>query len=225
MIQGDFSKETVFSEDPVSMAVHWESLGAERLHVVDLDGAKTGEPKNSEIIGQIAATLKIPVQLGGGIRTMETAERMLNLGLDRVIVGTSAALDLKLASELFQAFGDRVAVGLDAKDGFVAINGWQNVLEETAIDLAKELESLGAKRIIHTDISTDGMLSGVNLKAMERMARAVSIPIIASGGVTSLVDISGLKNIEPLGIEGVIVGKVLYAQLLDLKEAIRVATA
>jgi len=225
LIQGDFSKETVFSEDPVSMAVHWESLGAERLHVVDLDGAKTGEPKNSEIIGQIAATLKIPVQLGGGIRTMETAERMLNLGLDRVIVGTSAALDLKLASELFQAFGDRVAVGLDAKDGFVAINGWQNVLEETAIDLAKELESLGAKRIIHTDISTDGMLSGVNLKAMERMARAVSIPIIASGGVTSLVDISGLKNIEPLGIEGVIVGKVLYAQLLDLKEAIRVATA
>jgi len=222
LIQGDFNQETVFSEDPVEMALKWASMGAERLHVVDLDGAKSGEPQNSEIIARIVREIGIPVQLGGGIRTMKTAERMISLGLDRVIVGTSAALDKELAGEMCKAFGEQLVIGLDANHGMVAINGWQKTLDIKAVELAQELEALGARRIIHTDISTDGMLTGVNLTAMENMARAVHIPVIASGGVTNLNDIANLRKLEPLGIEGVIVGKVLYTHLMDLREAIAV---
>lgn len=202
------------------MAVHWASLGAERLHVVDLDGAKTGEPLNAEIIARIVKSLDIPVQIGGGIRTLDTARRMLDLGVDRVIVGTSAALDRNLAAEMFLALGERVVLGLDAKDGLVAIHGWQETLDERAVDFAREMESLGARRIIHTDIGCDGMLEGVNLAAMEQMARAVSIPVIASGGVTNIDDIHNLKKLEPIGIEGVIAGKALYTDSLDLRDAI-----
>ena len=222
LIQGDFAQETVFGEDPIMMALKWELMGAERLHVVDLDGARDGEPLNVEIIADMVKAVKIPIQLGGGVRTMATAERMLALGLDRVIVGTSAALDKDLAASLFKAFGEHVVIGLDANHGNVAIHGWQKTLDIKAIDLAKELESLGACRIIHTDISTDGMMKGVNLPAMEAMARAVNIPVIASGGVTTLNDIANLQKLEPLGIEGAIVGKVLYTHLMDLREAIEV---
>ena len=220
LLQGEFDKETVYADDPVDMALHWASLGAERLHVVDLDGAKTGEGTNTPVIARIVGALDIPVQLGGGIRTLETAGRMLDLGLDRVIVGTSAALDRGLAEAIFGAFGDRVVLGLDARDGKVAIHGWREVLDIQAIDFAREMESLGARRIIHTDISRDGMLEGVNLDAMERMARAVDIPIIASGGVTGIGDIHNLKKLEPLGVEGVITGKALYTGSIDLREAI-----
>ncbi len=224
LLQGDFSQETVFADDPVDMAVHWASFGAERLHVVDLDGAKTGRPQNTAVVGRIVKALDIPVQLGGGIRDLETAGQMLDLGVDRVIIGTSAALDKNLAQAMFDAFGDHVILGLDARDGLVSINGWQNTIDKKAIDFAIEMEALGARRIIHTDISTDGMLSGVNLVAMERMARAVSIPVIASGGVTNIDDIYNLKKLEHLGIEGVIAGKALYTDSLDLREAIAVAS-
>ena len=223
LLQGKFDQETVFADDPVEMALHWESLGARRIHVVDLDGAKTGEPQNLDVIGRIASTLKIPVQMGGGIRTIETAWQVLGLGVDRVVIGTSAVLDRDFARAMFQEFGERVALGLDAHDGFVATHGWQETSKLRAVDFAQDMEKLGARRIIHTDISRDGMLEGVNLAAMEAMARAVSIPVIASGGVTSIEDIRRLKKLEALGIEGVIAGKALYTGSLDLPEAIRVA--
>ena len=223
LLQGKFDQETVFADDPVEMALHWESLGARRIHVVDLDGAKIGEPQNLDVIGRIASALKIPVQMGGGIRTIETAWQVLGLCVDRVVIGTSAVLDRDFARAMFQEFGERVALGLDAHDGFVATHGWQETSKLGPVDFAQEMERLGARRIIHTDISRDGMLEGVNLAAMEAMARAVSVPVIASGGVTSVEDIRRLREIEPLGIEGVIAGKALYTGSLDLPEAIRVA--
>lgn len=223
LIQGKFDQETVFADDPVKMALYWQSLGAERLHVVDLDGARTGQPHNTTVVAHIVDALSIPIQLGGGIRSVETAGLMLDLGVDRVIVGTSAVLDRDLARDLFEAFDEQVILGLDASGGFVATHGWQEVTDLPAVDFAREMESLGARRIIHTDISRDGMLIGVNLEAMESMARAVSIPIIASGGVTNIEDIRSLKKLEPLGIEGVITGKAIYAGTIDLREAIALA--
>lgn len=220
LLQGDFDKETVFAEDPVEMALHWESLGAERLHVVDLDGAMTGIPQNLDIIATIVKTLSIPVQMGGGIRTAKIAGRVLDLGVARVIVGTSAALDSKLTKHLFDAFGDKVILGLDARDGWVAIHGWRETIDRRAVDFAREMESIGARRIIHTDIGRDGLLAGVNIEAMGSMASAVDIPVIASGGVTSIEDIHNLKKLEPLGIEGVIAGKALYINSISLPEAI-----
>jgi len=223
LLQGDFSRETVFADDPVAMAEHWASLGAERLHVVDLDGAKTGRPQNAGVIGRIAEALHIPIQMGGGIRTPEIAREMLALGLDRVIIGTTAALDRDLAASMFLEFGERLILGLDARDGLVAIRGWQEGTGLRAVEFARDMESLGARRIICTDISRDGMLEGVNLPAMEEMARGVAIPVIASGGVSPLDDIRALKTLEPLGIEGVITGKALYTGALDLREAISTA--
>lgn len=223
LIQGKFDQETVFADDPVEMAVYWQSLGAERLHVVDLDGAKTGTPANADVVSRIVRALEIPVQLGGGIRSVETARTMLDLGVQRVVIGTSAVLDRDLSRAMFEAFGDGVILGLDASDGFVATHGWQQVSDLPSVDFAREMERLGARRIIHTDISRDGMMEGVNLRAMEDMARAVRIPVIASGGVTTLEDIRNLKELEPLGIEGVITGKALYTGSLDLEEAISAA--
>ena len=220
LLQGRFDQETVFADDPVETAVYWQSLGAKRLHVVDLDGAKTGSPGNADIVSRIAWTLDIPVQLGGGIRSVETAQAMLDLGVERVVIGTSAVLDRDFARTMFETLGDQVILGLDASDGFVATHGWQQVSDLRAVDFAREMEKLGARRIIHTDISRDGMLEGVNLPAMEEMARAVSIPVIASGGVTTIEDIRNLRKLEPLGIEGVITGKALYTGSLDLREAI-----
>ena len=220
LLQGKFDQETVFADDPVETAVYWQSLGAERLHVVDLDGAKTGSPGNAEVVSRIAWALDIPVQLGGGIRSVETARAMLDLGVERVVIGTSAVLDRDFARTMFETFDEQVILGLDASDGFVATHGWQQVSDLRAVDFAREMEKLGARRIIHTDISRDGMLEGVNLPAMEEMARAVSIPVIASGGVTTIEDIRNLRKLEPLGIEGVITGKALYTGSLDLREAI-----
>jgi len=220
LLQGRFDQETVFADDPVEMAVHWASLGAERLHVVDLDGARTGQPQNTDNVARVVAALRIPVQVGGGIRTAETARRMLDLGVDRVVIGTSAVLDRDLARTMFETFGQQVALGLDAREGLVATHGWQEVSDLKVVEFAREMERLGARRIIHTDIGRDGMLEGVNLVAMEELAKAVQIPVIASGGVTSIDDIRDLKKLEPLGIEGVIVGKALYTGSLDLEEAI-----
>ena len=220
LLQGRFDQETVFADDPVETAVYWQSLGAKRLHVVDLDGAKTGSPGNAEVVSRIAWTLDIPVQLGGGIRSVETAQAMLDLGVERVVIGTSAVLDRDFARSMFETLGDQVILGLDASDGLVATHGWQQVSDLRAVDFAREMEKLGARRIIHTDISRDGMLEGVNLRAMEEMARAVSIPVIASGGVTTIEDIRSLRKLEPVGIEGVITGKALYTGSLDLREAI-----
>jgi len=224
LLQGDFARETVFSDDPVEMAVHWASQGAPRLHVVDLDGARTGVTQNAAIISKITLAVDIPVQMGGGVRTPGIARQMLNLGVDRVVVGTAPVLDRKMAAEMFGEFGDRLALGLDARGGLVATHGWQENANLRAIEFAQEMESLGARRIIYTDISRDGMLEGVNVDAVEQIARAVHIPIIASGGVSSLEDIRRLKDLESCGVEGVIVGRALYTGAFDLREAIEVAS-
>lgn len=223
LLQGRFDQETVFADDPVEMAVHWALLGAQRLHVVDLDGAKTGEPQNTGVVARIIRALEIPVQVGGGIRTLEAAKNILDLGPDRVVIGTSAVLDRELARAMFQTFGEQVVLSLDARNEMVAIHGWQEVVGQKAIDFAREMEALGAKRVIHTDIGRDGMLAGVNIAAMEQMVRAVNIPVIASGGVTTIDDIRNLKRLEPYGLEGVIIGKALYAGSLGLGEALSAA--
>ena len=202
------------------MGLKWERMGAQYLHVVDLDGARTGQIQNTPIISEMAVKLGIPVQLGGGIRTVETIETLLCKGIHRVILGTSAVKNPELVKQALKTFEDSVVIGIDAKDGMVAIEGWAKTSEFTAIGFAKKMEELGAKTIIYTDISRDGMLAGPNLKAMEEMVKAVNIEVIASGGVRNIDDIRNLKNV---GVSGVIVGKALYTGDLDLKEAIEVA--
>ncbi|WP_024833081.1 1-(5-phosphoribosyl)-5-[(5-phosphoribosylamino)methylideneamino]imidazole-4-carboxamide isomerase [Ruminiclostridium josui] len=215
--QGSYSDVTVFGDNPVDMARKWESFGARYLHVVDLDGARSGKSENAEIIMQIAKTLKIPVQTGGGIRNIETIETYLSGGLGRVILGTSAVNNREMLIEALKEYKDKIAVGIDAKDGKVAIHGWEKTSDFTAVEFAREIESLGTKTIIYTDISRDGMLKGPNLQAMKEMAENVALNVIASGGVSNLTDIVDLKQ---TGVSGVIVGKALYTGNVNLKEAI-----
>lgn len=215
--QGSYSEVTVFGDSPLEMALKWESMGAQYLHVVDLDGARSGNKENHELIKQIAQTLKIPVQLGGGIRSLDTIEDLVLNGLSRVILGTSAVNNQEMLISALKEYGKKIAVGIDAKDGKVAIHGWEQTSDLTAIAFAKKVEELGAKTVIYTDISRDGMLKGPNLEAMSEMAKAVGIAVIASGGVSCLKDIVDLK---PTGVSGVIVGKALYTGNVDLKAAI-----
>ncbi len=215
--QGSYRDVTVFGDSPVEMALKWEGQGAQYLHVVDLDAARSGNTENHEIIKQIAKTLKIPVQLGGGIRSLETIEDLVSNGLSRVILGTSAVNNQEMLKTALKEYKEKIAVGIDAKDGMVAIHGWEQTSDLTAIAFARKVEGLGAKTVIYTDISRDGMLKGPNLAAMSEMAKAVGIAVIASGGVSCLKDIIDLKT---TGVSGVIVGKALYTGNLDLKAAI-----
>jgi len=220
LLQGRFSDVTVYSDNPLDMAKKWEEAGAEYLHVVDLDGARTGKSKNSDIITEIAAAVKMPVQLGGGIRSMETIEDYLSKGIQRVILGTSAVKDPEFVKIALEKYGERVVIGIDAKDGMVAIEGWEKTSDFTAVDFARKMVELGARTIIYTDIAQDGTLNGPNLKSMKEMIDSVEAEIIASGGVGSLQDI---KNLKEINAQGVIVGKALYTGAVDLKEAIKIA--
>jgi phosphoribosylformimino-5-aminoimidazole carboxamide ribotide isomerase len=220
LVQGEFDKVTVYSDDPVEMALKWEQLGAQYLHVVDLDGARTGVAQNIAVISEMAVKLGIPVQLGGGIRTIEMIETVICKGIERMILGTSAVKDPELVKRAVKTFENNVVIGIDAKDGMVAIEGWAKTSEFTAVGFAKKMQDLGAKTIIYTDISRDGMLQGPNLRAMEDMVNSVDIEVIASGGVKSIDDIRNLKNV---GVSGVIVGKALYTGDVDLKQAVEVA--
>lgn len=220
LVQGQFTDVTVYSDNPVDMAKKFENMGARYLHVVDLDGARMGEPRNTAVISEMAVKLGIPVQLGGGIRTIEMMEIILCKGIQRVILGTSAVNDPNLVKRAVQTFENNLAVGIDAKNGMVAIEGWAKTSEFTAIGFAKKMQELGAKTIIYTDISRDGMLAGPNIKAMEEMVKAVDIEVIASGGVKSIEDI---RNLKEIGVSGVIVGKALYTGDVDLAEAVRIA--
>ncbi|WP_010680940.1 1-(5-phosphoribosyl)-5-[(5-phosphoribosylamino)methylideneamino]imidazole-4-carboxamide isomerase [Acetivibrio cellulolyticus] len=220
LTQGEFNKETVYSDNPVEMALRWEKAGAQYLHVVDLDGARTGKAQNIAVISEMAVKMGIPVQVGGGIRTIEMIETILCKGIERVILGTSAVKDPELVKRALKTFENNVVIGIDAKDGMVAIEGWEKTSEFTAVSFAKKMEELGAKTIIYTDISRDGMLTGPNLKAMEEMVKAVNIDIIASGGVGKLEDI---KNLKEVGVSGAIVGRALYTGDVDLKQAIEIA--
>ena len=220
LVQGKFDQSTVFSDDPVDAARRWVDEGATRLHLVDLNGSRMGAPQETPTIRRILAAVPVPVQLGGGIRSLGIARQMIGLGVARVIIGTSAALDADAAADIFAELGDKAILGVDAKDGYVAVKGWQEVTSETAVEFARRMQQLGAKRVIYTDISRDGMLAGVNAEAMAAMVAALDIPVIASGGVSAVEDIRRLKD---TGGEGAIVGKALYTGDLTLADALAAA--
>jgi phosphoribosylformimino-5-aminoimidazole carboxamide ribotide isomerase len=221
--RGDFETEARVAEDPVKVARAFQDAGARRLHVVDLDGARVGSPQNVPTIREILKRVSIPVQVGGGLRTPELVERLVNLGADRVIVGTSAVLDPVNAAEILRRFGDRIVIGADAKNGFVAVQGWMQISDESVEAFGKRLVGMGASRFLFTDIGRDGMLAGVNLEATRGFAEAVGVPVIASGGVAGPDDIRQLALLQPAGVEGVIVGKALYAGALSLADALAIA--
>ena len=218
--QGDYDQVTRFSEDPVAQALSWQSQGATRLHLVDLDGAKRGEPINDAAVRPITSALDIPVQLGGGVRSLERAEELIACGLDRVILGTVAIEQPQLVQELAQRHPGRIVVGIDANDGRVATRGWIEQSDVLATDLAKQFSAAGIAAIITTDIATDGTLAGPNLEALRTMAQCSAVPVIASGGIGCMADLLSLLPLEPLGVTGVIVGRALYDGRVDLAEAI-----
>ena len=221
--QGRMDQESVYSDYPVEMARRWESEGAERLHVVDLNGAVTGTPVHQSLIKEIANSIGIPVEVGGGIRNLETIKTYLSLGVEWVILGTAALRNRSLVEEACRQFPRRVILGIDARMGKVAIQGWKEEVSMEAIELAKQFEGLGLSAIIFTDIERDGMSSGLNSEMTGALARAISIPVIASGGVSRIEEIERLMAIESDGVIGVIVGRALYTGRLDLEEAIRVS--
>ena len=218
LYQGDYSRETVFSEDPAAMAVHWQAQGATRLHLVDLDRAETGKLGNTSAIEEIVRAVQLPIQLGGGIRKLETAERLLGLGIQRVILGTAAVEDPSLVEKACRRFGEGVIISIDARDGYVATRGWQQRTAITTSELVERMAVLGARRFIYTDIVRDGTLTGPNYEAIAELLSKTSLPIIASGGISSL---SHLERLAQLGVEGAIVGRALYAGSINLKEALR----
>ena len=223
LTEGRFDAETVFADDPAEMALKWAGLGAEFLHLVDLDGALAGEGKNVPVIERILQSVSIPVQLGGGIRTLETIEKLLSLGVSRLILGSAAVKNPQLVEEACKKYPGHIAVGIDAKNGDVAIEGWGKGSGVAATELAKKMAAYGVETIIYTDISRDGMLSGVNVEATAALARACGVPIIASGGVASLEDIRRVKAVESDGVQGCIIGKAIYTGAVDLKEALALA--
>ena len=223
LTEGRFDAETVFADDPAQMALKWAGLGAEFLHLVDLDGALAGEGKNVPVIQRILKSVTIPVQLGGGIRNLETIERLLSLGVTRLILGSAAVKNPELVQEACKKYPGHIAVGIDAKNGEVAIEGWGQGSGVAATELAKKMASFGVETIIYTDISRDGMLSGVNVEATAALARACGVPIIASGGVASLEDIRRVKAVEADGVQGCIIGKAIYTGAVDLREALALA--
>ncbi len=220
--QGLMDDSTVFSDDPVAMASRWVDAGCRRLHLVDLNGAFAGEPVNGEVVTAIAAAYPdLPIQIGGGIRSLETIEHYVQAGVDFVIIGTRAVKEPAFVAEACQAFPGKVIVGLDARDGRVATDGWAEVTDVLAADLARQFEADGVTAIVYTDIARDGMMQGVNVEATVAMARASTIPVIASGGITDINDIAALKAVSNQGISGAITGRAIYEGTLDVGEAQR----
>jgi phosphoribosylformimino-5-aminoimidazole carboxamide ribotide isomerase len=220
--QGLMEDSTVFSDDPVAMAARWLEAGCRRLHLVDLNGAFAGEPVNGEVVTDIAASYPdLPIQIGGGIRSLETIEHYVRAGVSWVIIGTKAVKEPAFVAEACAAFPGKVIVGLDAKDGMVATDGWAEVSELRAADLARQFESDGVSAIVYTDIARDGMMQGVNVEATAAMAEASSIPVIASGGITDIDDIRALLAVANRGICGAITGRAIYEGTLDVAEAQR----
>ena len=220
LVQGRKDDETVFSDDPGAMAMKWEEEGAEIVHVIDLGGAFEKSPQNLKSIKEILKSVNVPIQLGGGIRTIDTVRMFLDLGVGKVIIGTEAIRNPKLVNDSCREFPGRIIVGIDARNGRVAIEGWTETTRIKAVDLAKRFEDSGVAAINFTDIYRDGMQTGPNISETGRLAQAVNIPVIASGGVSTLADIKNLMPLEKMGVQGVITGKALYSGTLDLKEAI-----
>ena len=223
--QGQMEKSTIFSENPVEMARKWVNLGAQRLHLVDLDGAFAGKPVNESAIKSIVSEVgaDIPIQLGGGIRNLDTVEKFINSGVDSVIIGTAAVTHPGFLHEACFAFPGQIVVGLDAKDGDVAINGWAKLTGHNVIELAQKFEEYGVESIIYTDIGRDGMLSGVNIEATVKLSESLKIPVVASGGVSNIADIKALCNVANIGIRGVITGTAIYEGTLDFEAAQQLA--
>ena len=220
LLQGDYNKETVYGDSPLEMAKQWASMGAEFIHLVDLDAAKVGKPVNDEWVLSIARELDVPVQIGGGLRCMEDVDRYLQNGVQRVILGTAAIQDRPFTEQVLAKYGDRVAIGIDARNGYVATHGWLETSSVTAEELAKELIAKGAETFIYTDISRDGTLEGPNTESIVRLAKATGKNVIASGGVSVAEDLYDLARYAKDGVGGAIVGKALYTQRIDLAGAI-----
>ncbi len=220
LAQGDMNQETVYSENPVEMAKRWAGMGAELLHVVDLDGAVEGRPKNLDLISRIVRECGVRVEVGGGIRNRETVEAYLRAGVFRVVIGTRAAEDPQFLREICREFPERIVAGIDARDGLVAIRGWTETTTKKAVDLASEMEETGVCAIIFTDIHRDGMRTGANIDSTRRLAESLRVPVIASGGISTLSDVEAVLSIESSGVTGVITGRAIYAGSLDLEEAI-----
>lgn len=217
LYQGDYGMETVFSDDPVGMAMEWQSLGATRLHIVDLDGAATGKLENLNIVTGIANALWIPVQVGGGIRQLETIEKLLKVGVDRVILGTAAVENPNLVQEACRRFSQSIIIGIDAREGKLATHGWQQETELKALEFVRSMVELGVRRFIYTDINRDGTLTEPNFSAIFELVDAIRFPVIASGGISSIIH---LKVLNKLGVEGAIIGKALYTGDINLKQAL-----
>lgn len=220
MYQGRFEAVKVYSNDPTEMAQKWKNEGAEFIHIVDLNGAVSGEPENLDAIEKIIKEVDVDVQVGGGIRYMTALETLMNLGVSRVILGTVVVTAPEFVAEACQKYDDKIAAGVDARGGKVAIEGWKKGTEFEATEIGQELKLLGIPRVIYTDILADGTRRGVNLPGVKKFAEMLDIPIIVSGGVGSLEDIKALKELKPMGVEGVIVGTALYEQTFSLPEAI-----
>ncbi|MDT8422513.1 MAG: 1-(5-phosphoribosyl)-5-[(5-phosphoribosylamino)methylideneamino]imidazole-4-carboxamide isomerase [Desulfuromonadales bacterium] len=222
--QGLMDKDTVYHDDPAAQARIWQEQGGELLHIVDLDGAFAGVPKNKAAIEAIVKAIDIPAELGGGIRDMATIEAYLELGIERVILGTIAKENPALVAAACREFPGRIVIGIDARDGLVAVRGWADVTTKRATDMAREMEGFGVEAIIYTDIARDGMMQGPNIAATQALAEAINIPVIASGGLSSLDDIRRLMAIESSGVSGVIAGKAIYSGAINLREAVALTT-
>ena len=218
--QGRMDRETVFGEDPSAMALRWEKDGAEMIHVVDLDGAIEKRPRNLAAIKKILEAVRVPLQVGGGVRDIDTIGMYADAGVQRIIIGTEAIRNPSLVQDACKRYPGQIVVGIDARNGLVAIEGWTETTGTQAVDLARQFEDSGVAAINFTDIHRDGMQTGPNLEATRKLAESISIPVVASGGVSTLADIQNLIPLEPFGVIGVITGKALYAGTLDLKEAI-----
>lgn len=225
LVQGDYDRETVYNENPIEVARAWETQGGKFIHLVDLDGAKAGHPVNDKLIGEIAGSVQVPVQVGGGLRTLDDVKRLLSLGVSRVILGTAAIEAREFTEAVLGTYGDKVAIGIDARDGFVATRGWLETSEVQAEELAKQLAAKGAETFIFTDISRDGMMQGPNVEAIRSLAKASGRTVIASGGVTVQDDLLRLAAHADEGVGGAIVGKALYTGSIDLAQAIQAIQA
>ncbi|MEO0947836.1 MAG: 1-(5-phosphoribosyl)-5-[(5-phosphoribosylamino)methylideneamino]imidazole-4-carboxamide isomerase [Cyanobacteria bacterium J06641_5] len=220
LYQGDYAQSEVFGDDPATMAQRWAAEGATRLHLVDLDGAKSGEPTNTEAIAAVVAALDIPVQVGGGLRDRDRIAALFDLGVERAIVGTIAVEQPELVRQLCQEFPGKIVVGIDARQGKVATRGWLETSEISAVDLARQMDDFGAAAIIYTDIQRDGTLTGPNREALQELAEAISIPTIASGGIGSVTDLLNLLALVASGVNGAIVGRAIYNGDIVLSEAL-----
>ena len=217
LYQGNYSQETIFSEHPLDVALKWQTQGASRLHIVDLDGAASGEVRNITVIEAIVKQVALPVQVGGGIRNETTVEKLLDIGIARVILGTAAIEQPELVKRLCHRYAQAIVVGIDARDGYVTTHGWQKSTEVAAVELGKSLANMGVRRLIYTDVKRDGTLTEPNFKAIAELVESIDLPVIAAGGISAL---SHLKRLEELGVEGAIVGKALYTGNLNLTDAL-----